>query len=118
MNQSTQSLPVSMSVSNVLTAVVAALGHLVVTTAVKSDKLVDKTFDMTINLASAGEQVTGALDKRAGIYSNAIVQSGELAEREHILKQKIRLHALTLQEAEQSAQAEAASKPATKKTTK
>jgi hypothetical protein len=90
-----------------------------ITLANRSNQLVDINGNSLVNLSSAGEKLTAAVDKRAGIYGDAIVENGKLAEREHTLKQKIRLAILEEQEKSQAKpQPKAKAAPKTRKTTK
>ena len=104
---------------SVLTAVITSLGAMTITLANRSNQLVDINGNSLVNLSSAGEKLTAAVDKRAGIYGDAIVENGKLAEREHTLKQKIRLAILEEQEKSQAKpQAKAAPKTRKTRTTK
>lgn len=104
---------VNLNPLTVASMVITALGKMLVTTAVKGDAIVDHTGNALVNLASSADHVTRAVDGRSEIYANAIISNGDLAEREHTLKQKIRLMNLETQEASMTA---AKSKPATRKT--
>lgn len=87
------------SVLGVLSATVTALGTTVITTAVKSTTLIDKSMNVLIHGVSAAEHIADAGEKRAKIYSDAIVKNGDLAEREGVVRAKLRLIALEKQEA-------------------
>ena len=93
----------SVNPMTVVQAMIAALGHMAITIANKSDVFVEKLGNNLINTASAGEHMTKALDSRAAIYGAAVVSTGELAKREHEIKQRIRLFALEREEAELTA---------------
>jgi hypothetical protein len=95
----------------VMSMCITALGKMLVTTAVKGDQVVDHAGNALVNLASSADHVTRAVDGRSEIYANAIIGNGDIAEREHTLKAKIRLMNLETQEASMSAAKTAASKP-------
>ena len=99
----------------VISMCVTALGKMLVTTAVKADQVVDHSGNGLVHLASAFEHTTRAVDGRSEIYANAIISNGDLAEREHAVKAKIRLMNLETQEA---SMIKAKSKPAARKTAK
>ena len=94
---------VNLNPLTVLSMCITALGKMLVTTAVKGDQVVDHAGNALVNLASSADHVTRAVDGRSEIYANAIISNGDLAEREHTLKQKIRLMNLETQEASMSA---------------
>jgi len=86
------------SIIAAITMVFAALSKTIVTVAVKSDVLIDKTFSTAIHGVGAAEHIAKAVEDRAEIYGTALVSNGSAAEREHALKLKIRLHGLEAQE--------------------
>lgn len=104
---------VNLNPLTVMSMCITALGKMLVTTAVKGDQVVDHAGNALVNLASSADHVTRAVDGRSEIYANAIISNGDLAEREHTLKQKIRLMNLETQEQSMSA---AKAKPAARKT--
>ena len=89
---------VNTSVIGMFGAMLNAIFSTVVTTAVRSNELVNRTFNVVINGMSACEHISIAIDKRADIYGKGLVEGGVLSERETLLKQKIRLAALEAQE--------------------
>jgi len=86
------------SVVGMASAVFTSLCAALVTTAVRSNTLVDKSFNVLIHGVSAAEHIAEAGEGRAQIYGKGIVSNGILAERESELKQKLRLYALEAQE--------------------
>jgi hypothetical protein len=90
---------VNTSIFGMASAVFTSACAMLVTTAVKSNVLVDKSANTLIHGVSAAENVAEAVEKRSAIYSDGIVRNGELAERETYLKSKLRLHNLEKQEA-------------------
>lgn len=105
------------SVLGSLSAVVQSLASTIVTTAIKSSTLIDKTGNIAINLAGAGEVITEAAEKRAKIYARAVERNGELSEREGTLKLQLRLSALEAQEAAARLQPKPAASASKKKAT-
>jgi hypothetical protein len=89
---------INTSVIGMFSAMLSAVFATIVTTAVRSNDLVNKTFNVVINGMSAAEHVSIAIDKRAEIYGKGLVDNGVLAERETLLKQKLRLAVLEQQE--------------------
>ena len=89
---------INSSILGMSSAVFTSLAATVVTFAIKSNVLVDKSFNVAIHGVSAAEFIAEAGEKRAEIYGQGIVNNGALAERETTLKQKLRLHALEKQE--------------------
>lgn len=89
---------VNTSILGVGSATITSLLGTIITVAVKSNLLVDKTFNVAINGVTAAEHISEAAEKRAKIYGEGIVANGTLAERETILKSQLRLHALEKQE--------------------
>jgi hypothetical protein len=76
----------------------SAIFSTVVTTAVRSNDLVNRTFNVVINGMSAAEHISIAIDKRSEIYGKGLIEGGILSERETLLKQKMRLSILEAQE--------------------
>lgn len=87
------------SIFGMLSGMFGALSTTVITTAVKFTLLMDKSMNVCINLVSAAEHVSDAVDKRANIYGEGMVSNGRLAEREIKLKHMLRLANLEKQEA-------------------
>ena len=104
MNNQAQVQQVSVNPVAVISAVITALGAMTITAANKSNAVLSNTGDIFVYGTSAAARVTKAVDQRAEIYGNAIVANGELAEREHLVKARMRLANLEQQEAEILAQ--------------
>jgi len=103
MNQQPQQPPVNVnqvntSIIGMTSAVFTSIAATIVTTAVKANVLVDKTFNVAIHGVAAAEHVARAGEERAKIYGEGIVNNGVLSEREITLKHKLRLYALEQQE--------------------
>jgi len=103
MNQQPQQPPVNVnqvntSILGMTSAVFTSIAATIVTTAVKANVLVDKTFNVAIHGVAAAEHVARAGEERAKIYGEGIVNNGVLSEREITLKHKLRLYALEQQE--------------------
>jgi hypothetical protein len=79
-------------------AVFTSTCAMLVTTALRSNTLVDKTMSTLIHGVSAAENVADAVEKRSKIYGDGMVRNGEIAEREILLKSQMRLHNLEAQE--------------------
>lgn len=110
---------VNTSILGMSSAVFTSLCTALVTTAVKSNVLIDKTFNVAIHGVSAAEHIADAGEKRAKIYSDAIVKNGSLAERESEIRARLRLLALERQEAATAEATKAAKpKPAIRRTAK
>ena len=89
---------VNTTIMGMTSAMFTSLAATVVTLAVKSNLLVDKSFNVAIHGVSAAENVAEAVEKRSEIYGHGIVANGALAERETTLKHRIRLANLERQE--------------------
>lgn len=89
---------VGSTVFGMLSGMFGALSNTIITTAVKSTVLIDKTLNVAINGVSAAENVSEAVEKRSKIYGDGIVSNGKLAERETKLKYLLRLKNLENQE--------------------
>ncbi len=96
---STQAPQMAVNPLTMASLVITAVGKMIVTAAVKSDKVFDNVGDVAVYGTSALARVAKGVDARSEIYANAIVINGELAEREHTVKHRIRLRALEEQEA-------------------
>ena len=101
MQTNTQVQQVSVNPITVVSAVITAIGAMSITAANTSNELLSVNGRSLINLSNAGEKMTSAVDKRADILGTAIVSNGELAEREHAIKARMRLRALERQEQEE-----------------
>lgn len=75
-------------------AMFTSLAAAIVTTAVRTNELVDKSFSGLVHIASAGDNIANAVEKRSEIYGDAIIRNGELSEQEQTLKYEMRLHNL------------------------
>lgn len=106
---------VNASILGMTSAMFQAIAATVVTTAVKSNILVDKTFNVAIHGVSAAEHIAEAGEKRAQIYGEGIVKNGALQERETTLKHQLRLLALEKQEAQAKAYTATQPQPITRK---
>ena len=82
-----------------LSNMVISLTTTVITTATKATVFIDKSMNIGINMASAGENITNAIDKRSASYGAGMVRNGELSERASSLQYRIRLMNLEKQEA-------------------
>lgn len=89
---------VNTTIFGMASAMFTSIAAMVVTTAVKSNTLVDKTANTLIHGVSAAENVAEAVERRSKVYGDGIVRNGELAERETTLKYKLRLYNLERQE--------------------
>lgn len=89
---------VNSSIFGMASAMFTSVAAAVVTTAVQSNRFIDKTFSVMVHGVSAADNVASAVERRSQIYGEGIVRNGELAERETTLKYKLRLHNLEEQE--------------------
>ena len=110
MSNQAQVQQVSVNPVAVISAVITALGAMTITAANKSNEVLSNTGDILVYGTSAGARVTKAVDLRAEIYGNAIVANGEIAEREHLVKARMRLASLEDQEAQMLSQTKPARK--------
>ena len=107
---------INTSIMGMTSAVFTSLAATIVTFAIKSNTLVDKTFNVAIFGVSAAEHIAEAGEKRAEIYGKGIVANGALAERETTLRARLRLYNLEQQEkATQTTLKPAKAKPATRR---
>jgi len=106
---------INTSIMGMTSAMFTAVAGTVVTTAVKSNTFIDKTFNVLIHGVAAAEHIADAAERRAKIYGDGIVENGKLAERETTLKHQLRLLALEAQEAQARAVMAKPAKPATPK---
>jgi Mg-chelatase subunit ChlI len=95
---------VSVNPIAVISAVITAIGAMTITAANKSNLILNNVGDVGVFGTSAAARVTKAVDQRAEIYGTAIVNNGQIAEREHLVKSRMRLANLERQEAEMLAQ--------------
>lgn len=82
---------VNTTIFGMASAMFTSIAAMVVTTAVKSNTLVDKTANTLIHGVSAAENVAEAVEKRSKSYSDGLVRNGEIAEREGTLRYELRL---------------------------
>lgn len=89
---------VNTSVLGMLSAVITSVCSIIVEASVQGNILIHKTLNVAIHVVSAGEHIAEAVEGRAEIYGHGLVANGELAERETLLKSKLRLANLEAQE--------------------
>jgi hypothetical protein len=89
---------VGFSLFGTISAMITALASTVVTVAMQSNVLVQKSSNMLIHAVGAAEHITSAGEQRAKIYADAVVRNGALSEREAELKLLLRTRALEAQE--------------------
>lgn len=89
---------INTSIFGMASAVFTSACAMLVTVAIKSNTLVEKTANTLIHGVSSMENVAEAVERRSKIYGDGMVRNGELAERETELKYKLRLANLERQE--------------------
>lgn len=102
---------VNTSILGMTSAVFTSVAATLVTTAVKSNTFIDKTFNVAIHGVAAAEHIAAAAESRAQIYAQGVVRNGVLQERETELKHILRLRALEAQEL--ASRVQPSKKPAT-----
>ena len=109
---------VNTSILGMISAVITALCSVVVETAIQGNILIHKSFNVAIHGVSAAEHIGQAVEGRAEIYGQGLVANGVLAERESLLKSKLRLWNLEAQEKAASQSKGDEPKPAARKARK